>query len=62
MEGGRDWWGQIEDALKSKALQHFVLIVTAAALLLRDLFVLREFWLAADAAIRGVIRLFLPDE
>jgi hypothetical protein len=32
LEGGRDWWGQIEDALKSKALQHFVLIVTPAAL------------------------------
>jgi WD40 repeat protein len=32
LEGGRDWWSQIEDALKSKALQHFVLIVTPAAL------------------------------
>ena len=29
LEGGRDWWSQIEDALKSKTLQHFVLIVTA---------------------------------
>ena len=32
LEGGRDWWSQIEDALKSKSLQHFVLIVTPAAL------------------------------
>jgi WD40 repeat protein len=32
LEGGRDWWSQIEEALKSKALQHFVLIVTPAAL------------------------------
>jgi TIR domain len=28
LEGGRDWWSQIEGALKSKALQHFVLVVT----------------------------------
>jgi TIR domain/NB-ARC domain/APAF-1 helical domain len=32
LEGGRDWWSQIEDALKSKALQHFVLVVTPGAL------------------------------
>jgi hypothetical protein len=32
LEGGRDWWSQIEDALRSKTLQHFVLIVTPAAL------------------------------
>ena len=32
LEGGRDWWSQIEDALKSKVLQHFILIVTPAAL------------------------------
>jgi hypothetical protein len=32
LEGGRDWWSQIEDALKSKALQHFVFVVTPAAL------------------------------
>jgi hypothetical protein len=32
LQGGRDWWSQIEDALKSKALQHFVLVVTPAAL------------------------------
>lgn len=32
LEGGRDWWSQIEAALKSKVLQHFVLIVTAGAL------------------------------
>src|SRR5262249_25664096 len=32
LEGGRDWWSQIEDTLKSKALQHFVLVITPAAL------------------------------
>lgn len=32
LEGGRDWWGQIEDALKSKVLQHFILVVTPGAL------------------------------
>jgi hypothetical protein len=33
LEGGRDWWSQIEDALKkSKTLQHFVLVITPAAL------------------------------
>jgi hypothetical protein len=32
LEGGRDWWSQIEDALKSKELQHFVFVVTPAAL------------------------------
>src|SRR5271166_4018993 len=32
LEGGRDWWSQIEDALRSKELQHFILVVTPAAL------------------------------
>jgi len=32
LEGGRDWWSQIDEALRSKALQHFVLVVTPAAL------------------------------
>ena len=32
LEGGRDWWSQIEGALKSKALQHFILVVTPQAL------------------------------
>ena len=32
LEGGRDWWSQIEEALKSKALEHFVLLVTPEAL------------------------------
>jgi hypothetical protein len=32
LEGGRDWWGQIEAALKSKELWHFVLVVTPQAL------------------------------
>jgi TIR domain len=32
LEGGRDWWTQIEEALRSKALQHFVLVVTPGSL------------------------------
>ena len=32
LEGGRDWWSQIEEALKSRALQHFVIVLTPAAL------------------------------
>ena len=32
LEGGQDWWSQIESALKSKALQHFVLVLTPGAL------------------------------
>jgi TIR domain len=31
-EGGLDWWSQIEDALRSPTLQHFILVVTPAAL------------------------------
>jgi hypothetical protein len=32
LEGGRDWWSQIEDAVKSKSLEHVVLILTPQAL------------------------------
>ena len=32
LEGGQDWWTQIENALRSKDLQHFVLVVTPKAL------------------------------
>ena len=32
LEGGRDWWSQIEETLRSKAVQHFIVIVTPAAL------------------------------
>jgi TIR domain len=32
MEGGQDWWSQIENALRSKDLQHFILVATPAAL------------------------------
>ena len=32
LEGGRDWWSQIDAALRSDVLQHFVLVVTPAAL------------------------------
>jgi hypothetical protein len=32
LQGGRDWWSQIEDAIRSKALQHFILIVAPGAL------------------------------
>ena len=43
LKGGRDWWSQIEAALKSKALQHFILVVTPGAL--------------ASAVVRREIRL-----
>ena len=43
LEGGRDWWTQIEEALRSKALQHFVLVVTPGSL--------------ASKAVRDEIRL-----
>jgi hypothetical protein len=32
LEGGEDWWTQIERALRSKDLQHFILVVSPAAL------------------------------
>lgn len=32
LRGGSDWWTQIENALKSKALQHFILVMTPGAL------------------------------
>lgn len=32
LEGGHDWWSQIEEALKSKTLQHFLLVLTPGAL------------------------------
>jgi TIR domain len=31
LEGGRDWWSQIDGALKSKPLQHFILVATPHA-------------------------------
>ena len=31
LEGGRDWWSQIENAPKSTVLQHFVLVVAPKA-------------------------------
>jgi hypothetical protein len=43
LEGGRDWWSQIEEVLQSKALQHFILVVTPASL--------------ASAVVRREIRL-----
>ncbi len=44
LEGGRDFWSQIEEALRSKALQHFILIVTPMAL--ESPYVRREIRLA----------------
>jgi WD40 repeat protein len=44
LEGGRDWWSQIEEALKSKGLQHFILVITPAAL--ESPYVRREIRLA----------------
>ena len=31
LRGGQDWWSQIEEALRSKTVEHFVLVVTPAA-------------------------------
>src|SRR5215469_17447029 len=30
LEGGRDWWSQIEEVIRAKTLEHFVLVVTPA--------------------------------
>jgi WD40 repeat protein len=56
LEGHRDWWSQIEDALRAKALQHFVLAVTQGAL--QSPVVRREIRLARQegktvSAVRG---------
>jgi WD40 repeat protein len=56
LEGGRDWWSQIEDALRAKALHHLVLVVTPAALDSR--YVRREIRLARQegktvSAVKG---------
>src|SRR5436853_4365415 len=32
LEGGRDWWSQIEAAIRHPTLQHLVLVVTPMAL------------------------------
>jgi WD40 repeat protein len=32
LQGGRDWWSQIEEALRSKSLEHLVLVLTPEAL------------------------------
>jgi hypothetical protein len=32
LRGGRDWWSQIEEALRSKSVEHFILVVSPAAL------------------------------
>ena len=44
LEGGLDWWTQIEEVLRSKTLEHFILIVTPKALESED--VRREIRLA----------------
>ncbi len=56
LEGDRDWWSQIEDALRSKALHHLVLVVTPAAL--ESKYVRREIRLARQegktvSAVKG---------
>jgi hypothetical protein len=48
LEGGRDWWSQIEDVIRAKALEHFVLVVTPAALESADM--RREIRLARQAS------------
>ena len=32
LEGGRDWWTQIEETIKSRSIEHLVLVLTPAAL------------------------------
>ena len=32
MQGGRDWWSQIEEALRARSVEHLVLIVTPSVL------------------------------
>jgi hypothetical protein len=32
LEGGRDWWTQIEEAIRSRSLEHLVLVLTPGAL------------------------------
>ncbi len=49
MEGGKDWWQQIEDALRSKHVEHFVLVMTPNALL-SDM-VQREWRLAKSLGV-----------
>jgi WD40 repeat protein len=44
LKGGRDWWSQIENALRSKALHHLILVVTPGAL--ESSYVRREIRLA----------------
>ena len=56
LEGDRDWWSQIEEAIRAKALCHLVLVVTAAAL--ESKYVRREIRLARQegktvSAVKG---------
>jgi WD40 repeat protein len=48
LEGGRDWWSQIDAALRSPKLEHFILVVTPAALTSTE--VRREIRLARQEA------------
>ena len=32
LEGGRDWWSQIEDAIRAPSVEHLVLVVSDGAL------------------------------
>jgi WD40 repeat protein len=57
LEGGRDWWTQIEEAIRSRSLEHLVLVLTPAAL--ESPIIRRELRLARQqgrqvSPIRGV--------
>jgi hypothetical protein len=49
MEGGKDWWQQIEEALRNKHVEHFVLVITPNAL--RSDIVRREWHLARTLGV-----------
>ncbi len=32
MQGGRDWWTQIEEAIRAPSVEHLLLVITPSAL------------------------------
>jgi hypothetical protein len=44
LKGGQDWWSQIENALRSKDLEHFILVITPAAELVVDVLIPFFLW------------------
>lgn len=50
MEGGRDWWTQIEEAIRAPSVEHLVLVVTPSVL--QRLVVQREVRLARQEGVQ----------